>query len=177
MLTLLVLIVACQPSPRGQQAEPLVDETIEEEVLDTTYYGVCGDGTSMHSLELITNDGDTLIYSYNTGEDQVTRGGLMVGDRVAVLRGIDEYGDSCASLIVNLTSLLGHWTSLDKNFEIQEGGVVQSNVATESKSWTSWKIMNGQLLFDRDTFDIVALNADSLFLENDNGIFVYKRLQ
>jgi hypothetical protein len=30
-------------------------------------------------------------------------------------------------LIINLTSLLGKWTSLDKNFDILEGGEVKNN--------------------------------------------------
>ena len=33
---------------------------VEECGADTTAYGVCGDGTSMHSLQLITDMGDTI---------------------------------------------------------------------------------------------------------------------
>ena len=131
----------------------------------------------MHMLELITTDGDTLFYNYNTGEKQAVRGGLMVGDRLAVIADVDEYGEQRATLILNLTSLLGRWTSIDKNFEVQEGGVVSSYVQAETNPWTSWKVLNGQLILDRDTFDVMELGADSLYLENNSGIFVYKRQQ
>jgi hypothetical protein len=70
---------------------------------------------------------------------------------------------------------MGRWTSLDKNFEIKDGGVVESNVTAESNPYTSWKIFNGHLILSKDTFDIVNLDQDSLYLENDKGIFAFKR--
>ena len=33
---------------------------VEDAMNDSTIYGVCGEGTSMHSLELISDGGDTL---------------------------------------------------------------------------------------------------------------------
>ena len=33
---------------------------VEDAMNDSTIYGVCGEGTSMHSLELISDEGDTL---------------------------------------------------------------------------------------------------------------------
>ena len=171
------IVIACQPSPHHQQPETLFRSEQPATIADTTRYGVCGEGTSMHHLELITNDGDTLYYNYNADEGQAVRGGLMEGDRIAVIGDTDEYGEQRATLIINLTSLLGHWQSIDKNFEVQEGGTVSSYVQAETNPWTSWKVLNGRLLFDRDTFDIVELGADSLYLENDYGIYVYKRQQ
>ena len=38
-----------------------------------------------------------------------------------------------------------------------------------------WKILNGQLLLNRDTFDITSLGADSLYIENQKGIYTFKR--
>ena len=55
--------------------------------------------------------------------------------------------------------------------------MVNSNVEAESNPWVSWKILNGRLLLNTDTFDIVELGADSLYIENSQGIFVYKRAQ
>ena len=77
---------------------------------------------------------------------------------------------------MNLTTLLGKWVSLDKSFEIQEGGVVVSNI-TEPKPLVDWKICNGRLVLSSDTFSIYELGADSLFLENERGIYAYKRLK
>ena len=156
-----------------------------EEIVDTTVYGVCGDGTSMHSLQLVTDAGDTLTYTILDSEADLdgevsggivsnVEGGLMSGDKVAVT-GMKIDGELIANRVINVTSLLGHWTSLDKNFEIEEGGTVRSNVKAETNPWTSWKILNGQLLLNRDTFDITSLGADSLYIENQKGIYIFKR--
>lgn len=144
---------------------------------DSTIYGTCGEGTAMHSLELVTDGGDTIQYiiSENKEGRQDVRGGLLVGDRLAVIEGKGMDGEKMAKKVVNLTTLLGKWTSLDKNFEILEGGVVKSHVKAESKPWTSWKILNGKLLLNKDTFEINELNKDSLYLESRQGIFTYKR--
>ena len=66
-------------------------------------------------------------------------------------------------------------SSIDKDFEIQEGGTVKSLVQAESHPWTSWKVVNGNLVFNTDTFTVNGLGADSLYIENKQGIFVYKR--
>jgi hypothetical protein len=102
-------------------------------------------------------------------------GGLLAGDHLAVVKGQPIDGEETAKKVINLTTLQGKWTSIDKNFEIMEGGEVKSNVEAEKDPWTSWKILNGRLLLNRDTFDIDNLGSDSLELENRAGIFLYKR--
>ena len=102
-------------------------------------------------------------------------GGLLAGDRLAVVKGQPIDGEMTAKKVINLTTLQGKWTSIDKNFEILEGGEVKSNVEAEKNPWTSWKILNGKLLLNRDTFEIDNIGSDSLELENRNGIFLYKR--
>ena len=151
-------------------------DSICEEELDTTAYGICGEGTTMHNLELITNDGDTLNLAVNVDDSDtdVVKGGLLSGDKLAVIV-TDIYGEKTAGIVVNLTTLEGKWTSLDRNFEIVDGGEVLSTVQSETNPYTSWKIHNGKLLMGRDSFDVVSLGADSLELENSKGIFVYKR--
>lgn len=142
---------------------------------DTTIYGTCGEGTTMHSLELVTDDGKTLtlLVGLNADDDPV-KGGLLAGDRLAVIPGIVD-GDTTALRVINLGTLEGKWTSLSRNFEIVDGGDVISTVDSEKNPYTAWKIHNGRLLLGRDTFDILTLGADSLELESANGIFVYKR--
>ena len=76
---------------------------------------------------------------------------------------------------INLTSLLGNWTSLDRNFEIKEGGTVSSTLQSEKNPWTAWKIWNGKLILSKDTFTVENLGADSIALENKAGIFVFTR--
>lgn len=174
MSLVLVGFMGCQE--KKTTPAPTDTDTVEVvSVEDSTIYGVCGDGTSMHSLQLITNSGDTVTFLIEDEEPGMVQGGLLAGDRLAVLGATDENGENIAQKVINLTSLLGKWTSIDKNFEILEGGNVQSNVKAESNPWTSWKILNGKLLLNKDTFQIDNLGSDSLTLENNVGIFVYKR--
>ena len=179
---MLLVLAGCN----SKKEKPNLQANDVEEVADSTVYGVCGEGTSMHSLELITDTGDTLTYTILDAEADMdgmvtggglvshVEGGLMAGDKVAVT-GQKVDGELIADKVINVTSLLGHWTSIDKNFEIEEGGTVRSSVKAESNPWTSWKILNGRLLLNRDTFAIDGLSADSLYLENANGIFTFKR--
>ena len=178
LLFLVLMLAACD----AKKEKPQVADTDEVvEVNDTTVYGVCGEGTSMHSLEIITDAGDTLVYTLlsQDAETEVetpsdVQGGLMAGDKMAVT-GHKTADELVADRVINVTSLLGHWTSIDKNFTIEEGGTVHSAVKAETNPWTSWKILNGSLLLNRDTFCIEGLSADSLYLENQNGIFTFKR--
>ena len=178
---LLILIVAMMfvgcHDRKPHSGNVIVDSlAILDEDPDSTVYGVCGEATSMHSLQLITDAGDTIQYMMLDEEDQLgdIQGGLMAGDRLAVL-GVEQDGEQYARLVLNLTTLLGRWSSLDKNFEIQEGGVIKSTVKAESNPWTSWRVFNGKLLLNRDTFIVNELGADTLLLENKEGIFSYKR--
>lgn len=173
----LIVIAGCHPNSTKSESHGSDSTSVDSSTADSTVYGTCGEGTAMHSLELITDAGDTLQYiiAENKEGRQDVQGGLLVGDRLAVIEGESMDGDRMAKKVVNLTTLLGKWMSLDKNFEILEGGVVKSHLKAETKPWTKWKILNGKLLLNTDTFEINELNKDSLYLENKQGIFTYKR--
>ncbi len=168
------LLAACHDGKTGKAQDSDSTQTFVDDS-DSTVYGVCGEGTGMHSLELVTNNGDTLNYLINMDDESTVQGGLMAGDRLAVYAVKNADGENEARSVINLTTLLGKWTSIDKNFEIQEGGQVESFVKAESHPYTSWRIYNGKLLLNADTFRIDMLGADSLYLENKTGIFAYKR--
>lgn len=170
-------VVACKHKQSSSNLE-IRDSLNDSSVTDTTLYGLCGEGSSMHNLELITDLGDTLEFmAMDEGSDSAAiLGGLLAGDRLAVI-GHEVNGERYAQRVINLTTLLGKWTSLDKNFEILEGGQIKNNVKAETNPWTSWKICNGKLLLNKDTFVIDNLGADSLYLENKDGIFAFKRLK
>lgn len=87
----------------------------------------------MHTLQLITDVGDTLEFALLDGYDMPSdvQGGLMAGDRMAVV-GTMMDGERVATKVINVTTLLGKWVSIDKNFEIEEGGTVKSNVKAET---------------------------------------------
>lgn len=185
-LFLAVAIVMLVASCNDRKQKPQTVDNDDVEVADSTVYGVCGSGTSMHSLELVTDAGDTLTYIILDAEADMdggetkgvvsnVEGGFMAGDKMAVTGMETVEGELVATRVINVTSLLGHWTSIDRNFVIEEGGTVHSEVKAETNPWTSWKILNGQLLLNCDTFDITSLSADSLYLENPKGIYTYKR--
>lgn len=179
LLVAAFLIAGCKDKNKNNVGDGIDSTDVELKVSDSTVYGVCGENTAMHSLELITDAGDTLRFVLNEDEngDVNVLGGLLAGDRLAVVEGPEVDGEKLAKKVINITTLLGKWTSLDKNFEIQDDGTVRSTVQAEKNPWTSWKIVNGCLVLNRDTFDINNLGSDSLYLENKNGIFVYKRAQ
>ncbi len=142
---------------------------------DSTIYGVCGEGTTMNILQVVADNGDTLSVFVGDEGDHVVQGGLLSGDRIAMTAYKEKDGEMVAQKVINLTTLLGKWTSIDKNFDIIEGGEVRNNVEAEKNPWTSWKILNGNLLLGRDTFVIDNLGPDSLLLENHQGIYAFKR--
>ena len=161
---------------------PVIKETKAVAQGDETKFGECVNATS-HSFQLVQIDGDTLDFiveeQYLSPEDSlvvgdVVCGGLYDGNKMAVMATPGEEG-----LVVrkasNVTSLMGRWTSLDKNFEIKDGGVVESHVQNESNPYTEWKILNGKLVLSKDTFNILSIGNDSLYLENEKGIYAYKR--
>lgn len=174
----LVMVFAAN-SCKDKQAKPMIsanDSTeVGGDVADSTIYGVCGDGTSMHDLQLVTDAGDTLNVFVSDENPDIVKGGLLCGDRIAMLAYKGADGGMVAQEVINLTSLLGKWTSIDKNFEIIEGGEVKNNVKAERNPWTSWKILNGKLLLNTDTFNIDKLGPDSLYLESNEGIYTFKR--
>nr|WP_295308982.1 hypothetical protein [uncultured Prevotella sp.] len=177
MAMALVMLIAANGC-KNKSNTPVIsanDSTALSDENDSTIYGVCGEGTSMHSLELVSDDGDTLSVFIDDENPDIVQGGLLAGDRIALLGYKSQDGEMMAQKIINLTSLLGKWTSLDKNFDLLEGGEVKNNVKAETNPWTTWKILNGKLLLNKDTFDIDKLGSDSLMLENHQGIYVFKR--
>lgn len=170
---LVVALFSCNNAGKTENETAELD-TLGVSEVDTTYYGVCGEGTMMSTLELVRDNAETLSVLIDTEMGSDVQGGLLPGDKMAVT--CCKMGeDVVAQKVINLTTLLGRWTSLDRNFTIKEDGHVESNVAAESRPYTVWNIVNAKLVLNADTFDVVALGADSLLLENRDGIFAYKR--
>lgn len=168
-------IINCSEKKKTQA--PDKDVLQESGVLDSTIYGKCGENTAIHTLELITLQGDTTNYVLGVDIDIKVQGGLLIGDRLAVIAHKNEDGENIAETVINLTTLVGKWRSIDKLFEIQEDGTVLSTIKEENNPWSSWKIFNGKLVLSKDTFTINELGADSLYLENRYGIFAFRRQQ
>ena len=74
---LLIAFTSCVDTPKPQTA---IQQPDEENPPMLVAFGTVGDGTSMHSLELINQKGDTLYFVYENN----AVGGLAVGDSVNV---------------------------------------------------------------------------------------------
>ena len=176
IMSLFILAVAISCKDNKPKSVMSQSGEVEDSVStnDSTIYGTMVDG-GMNSIILLTDNGDTLEYLVNPDDTlEVVKGGKINGDRFAII-GYKEYGDNFMRSAINLTSLLGNWSSLDRNFEIKEGGTVTSSLQSEKNPWTAWKIWNGKLILSKDTFDIENLGADTLSLENKAGIFFFTR--
>lgn len=184
-----MLILSCKEKKTVDESGS--NDSVSALEKDSAYYGMGGIGTSMHSLMLITDAGDTLIFAVTpagepydadepapigeTLEPTAIMGGMPnAGDRVSVVA-TGKGDDMTATQIVNLTSLQGRWNSIERNFEICEGGVVKQETTTERSAWTEWKMCNGRLILSADTFSVRELTHDSLLIENQKGIYAYTR--
>ena len=83
----LMLFAACDSRHAAQPADSDADTTITEAIADSSVYGIVGEGTAMHTLEVITDVGDTLEFVLADADTDVPTvlGGLLAGDRVAVV--------------------------------------------------------------------------------------------
>ena len=190
-LAAVAMLAACHEKPTHTMTQQFDNN---EGVNDTTLYGRLGEDIGALTFCMITDKGDTLQCVVEETDDSLgtdpVKGGKGIGDdpnslykefadkgigeRMAVMAAKNSDGEYVVQLAVNLTTLLGKWTALDKSFEIKEGGIVVSNFS-EPKPYTEWSIANGRLVLSADTFDIYELGADSLLLENAKGIYAYKR--
>lgn len=159
--TLLLALTSCIDTPKPKT----VKQMVEDLGIDRVVNGTVGDGTSMHSLELITFQGDTLYYVYENN----AKGGLAVGDTVNVIYKQAD-GELTAQWIVNLSALLHRWESHDDSgvfsFTFEEVGMFESEGFKEN--YTSWSIIGEDIYFEcgdhTDKYAIDLLTEDSLVL-------------
>lgn len=83
-IALVVMFAANSCKEKKETSVISTNDSVEvEEMNDSTIYGVCGEGTSMHSLELCSDEGDTLSVFIDDADPSIVQGGLMAGDRIA----------------------------------------------------------------------------------------------
>lgn len=157
---------------------------------DPTIYGVCGEATSMNTLQLITDMGDTLIIDMSVAQENGhVYGGVQPGDRMAVLADNDR---NVAELVINQATLLGNWVmpnpldgSDEVGISIKEGGIAES-IDQGSVIYKTWRLNRGKLEIvqvreggseEEETYyyDIVKLGADSLVFKDGDELYEYSR--
>lgn len=174
-----VMMLSCGGNKQQAEAEEVHDTTKVEDVIprDRTIYGVCTDGTAMNTLEIVTDNGDTLMLSItNAQENGKVLGGLQVADRVAV---VADDAKKTARLVINLNTLMGDWVmpdpidgSAEIGIRIKEGGVAES-IDQSVIVYRTWKIFNGDLEIElmregggdeeeQNRYEILTLGPDTL---------------
>ena len=157
---------------------------------DPTIYGVCGEATTMNTLQLITDMGDTLSLDLQTAQEEgEVFGGLQAGDRMAVIANANR---TVAEKVINQAALLGNWVmpnpidgSDEVGISIKEGGIAES-IDQSSIIYKTWRLSRGKLEIvlvreggseedETYLYDIVKLEADSLVFKDAEEIFEYGR--
>ena len=183
-----------QPQQQAVEEEP---DSVEDYMpFDQTVYGLCGNGTAMNTLQLVTDNGDTLNLNLTSAQENgQVFGGLQVGDRMAVLPNKDK---TEAVVVINQNTLLGDWVmpnpidgSSEVGIRIKEGGVAES-IEQSSIIYKTWKIFNGKLeilsqhegggdMEEVNLYESLLLGADSLVYrtcgveKQDEETFEYSR--
>jgi hypothetical protein len=191
LLSIVLLHVSC--GGKKQSQIPSVSsyddwEEYEDINRDSTIYGICLDGSAMHSLELMTDNGDTLLLDVQLAKENGNLlGGYTIGDRIAVIANRQR---TSATMVINLTMLLGEWVMqnpLDGTSEIgisiRDGGIAES-INQNSMSYQTWRIVNGKLELmgvreesgnfeETDLYQIKRLTVDSLVFENADELLEF----
>ena len=199
MVTAIVMTMGSCSGSNQQPQQTVEDESDSVEVyipFDQTIYGLCGNGTAMNTLQLLTDNGDTLNLNLtNAQENGQVFGGLQAGDRMAVLPNKDK---TEALIVINQNTLLGDWVmpnpidgSSEVGIRIKEGGVAES-IDQSTIIYKTWKIYNGKLeilsqregggdMEEVNLYEILLLGADSLVYrtsgveKQDEETFEYSR--
>ncbi len=189
-----LLLMSMQFSCGGnKKAQESAYDDWEEHVVekgDSTIFGICMDGSAMHSLQLLTDNGDTLLLDINHAQETNNLfGGYAVGDRMAVLSNSDH---SQVSMVINLQTLLGDWVMinpLDGNSEIgmciRDGGILES-INQTNITYQTWRLVDGQLELvgvsdmggnyeEADLYKFILLTPDSLTIGNADETLEFTR--
>ncbi len=185
--TIVLTLIACGQKKNQHEFEMV---EVQDSSRDSTVYGVCSDGTSMHTLQIITDSGDTLSLSTLPAEERGRIfGGFSIGDHMAVLM---DHQRTKTTVIVNLTTLLGEWVmpnpmdgTSEMGFSIRDGGIVES-INQGSIIYETWRIVNGDLEMmsiregganfeEVERYQLLYLSADSLSFANSEETFEYSR--
>ena len=125
------------------------DSTDMSAMQDPTIYGVCGEGSAMNTLQIVTDLGDSIVLDLNYArENNQVFGGLQAGDRMAV---VPNSKKTEALIVVNQADLLGNWVmpnpldgSDEVGFRIKEGGILEG-IEQSSLTFKTWRLVRGKL--------------------------------
>ena len=179
MTAVMFSLGSCGGGKQQQQEEVSQDTTRVEDlgIMDRTIYGICTDGTAMNTLEMITDNGDTLTLSLTRAQESgKVLGGLQAADRVAV---VANKAKTDAGRGSDLNTMMADWVvpapsdgSSEIGIRIKEGGVAES-IDQSTIIYRTWKVFNGNLDIllvregggdqeEENRYEILTLGPDTL---------------
>ena len=182
MIAVAAMTASCDNKSARQTTEEAPETTVVDDAVgDSTLYGICGDGSAMNTLQLITDEGDTLVLGITDANDNgQCFGGFQSGDRMAVIL----KDGSTAGQVVNLSALLGDWVAggSQTGISLKEDGTAES-IGESEVEYSSWRLLNGRLEIagirdgeaETALYDIVSIGPDSLAIKAGADLFEYSR--
>lgn len=183
------LLPGCAGGRNGGHAEE--KDSLKSYTCDTAFYGHLGEGTAMSSLELVTDDGDTLVLS-KTKEETGDLGRILgeianYTDRYAITT-CDDGRSVCVALNIDQLAQRKWQSETDgqEGFLLETGGKVRPLSDAGSNKYGQWSLCNCKLVLTRkseglqgaetenDTLDILKLTSDSLVLRNSRKNISHK---
>jgi hypothetical protein len=190
LLLLLTAVASCGGKKQGNataESSEWLDIDAEQN-RDSTIYGICTDGAAMHTIQLQTDNGDTItIDVMQAQENEKVFGGYEPGDRMAV---VTNRNQTQAVTVINLSVLLGDWVipnPLDgtsvMGLSIRDGGIAES-INQSSQIYKTWRLVNGNLELvsiregggdfeETEYYRFRMLTEDSLIIDSGEQIFEY----
>lgn len=185
-----VMFTQCGNKTAQNQAPAEEEDTISVVENEVMVFGICGEGSAMNTLEVITDTGDTLNLSLEKAKEEGhVYGGYSVGDRIAVYL---LKKDNEPLVVINETTLMGNWLmpnpidgSSTLGMSIKDGGIAES-INQPTIIFKTWKIVNGQLEItlvregggdeeETNSYSMEKLDADSLIFYGPEDRFEYGR--
>jgi hypothetical protein len=195
-VAIVFIAVVMTVSSCGGKSQPVPfdngDSTDMSAMQDPTIYGICGEGSAMNTLQIVTDLGDTVLLDITYArENNKVFGGLQAGDRMAVVPNAKK---TEALIVINQAALLGNWVmpnpldgSDEVGFRIKEGGIVEG-IEQSALTYKTWRLVRGKLELvsvregggdeeEIGLYDIVTLAPDSLVLKEGDDLYEYGRQQ
>lgn len=186
-----LMVAACSNKEQQQIKQSSEEESADVAAIirDSTVYGLCGSGSSINTLQVIIDSGDTINFKVTEAQEAgMVFGGYQDGDRIAVLPMIGK--KNVAKMVINQSALLGEWVmpnpldgSSEMGINIKEGGIVEG-IEQSSVVYKTWRIFNGKLemLTQREgggeeeevlKFDLLMLGPDTLVIKDAEDTYNY----
>lgn len=190
IISVVVMMGSCGNNDKQQQQAVENDSVDIDSMEPVSVYGTCGPASAMNTMQIISDNGDTLDFVLSGSKDSLKiLGGYDTGDRMALLLNADK---KTVRIAINETTLLGDWWQPNPidgtsfmGIKFKDGGTAES-LDQNGIVYKSWKIADGKLSITyyreggteedmTDIYTITKLDGDSLVYGNGDDVFEFGR--